>query len=54
MISKMKVDELKHFLKIRNLKSTGKKEALVARVFVALENNVKPVPTAEMLEKLLK
>ena len=54
MISKMKVDELKHFLKIRNLKSTGKKEALVARVFVALENNVKPVPTAEMLEKTVK
>ena len=36
----MKVDKLKVFLRQRGLKTTGKKEELVARIFCALENNV--------------
>ena len=42
MLSKMRVEELKSYLKIRRLKVSGKKEELVARVFVAFENNVQP------------
>ena len=37
MISTMKVEELKDFLRLRGLKVTGKKNELIARVFVALE-----------------
>lgn len=55
MISKLKVEELKSFLKIRNLKVSGLKEELIARVFVAVENNVQPVLTAmEVEDDLLK
>lgn len=46
----MKVDELKQFLRLRGLKISGRKEELVARVFVALENNVPVVKTAEEVE----
>ena len=53
MISNMKVEGLKHYLRVRNLKLTDRKEELVARVFVTQENNVKPVPTAEIIEKTL-
>lgn len=53
MISKMKVDELKIYLRIRGLKVSGKKEELVARVFVAQENNVKPTLSAEEVEVAL-
>ena len=51
LISKMKVDELKNFLRLRGLKVSGRKADLVARVFVAAENNVPVVKTAEEVEK---
>ena len=51
MISTMKVEELKDFLRLRGLKVTGKKNELIARVFVALENDLPIVKTAEEAEK---
>ena len=54
LIEKMKVDELKSFLKLRGLRVSGNKSELVARVFVASENNVKIVKTAEEVEHELK
>ena len=39
-VSSMKVEELKNFLRLLGLKVNGRKEELVARVFVANENNV--------------
>ena len=39
MISSLKVDELKDFLKARGLRISGRKEELVSRVFCAVENN---------------
>ena len=36
-VSTMKVEELKNCLRLCGLKVSGKKEELVARVFVALE-----------------
>ena len=39
MISSLKVDELKDFLKARGLRISGRKEELVSRVFCAIENN---------------
>ena len=53
IISSMKVDELKNFLRLRGLRVTGRKNELVARVFVALENNVPIVKTAVEAEKEL-
>ena len=50
MISTMKVEELKDLLRLRGLKVTGKKNELIARVFVALENDVPIVKTAEEVE----
>ena len=50
----MSVDELKSYLKLRGLKVGGKKEELVARVFVAVENDVQPVKTAVEVEEDLK
>ena len=47
----MKVEELKNCLHLRGLKVSGKKEELVARVFVAIENDVPLVKTAEEVEK---
>ena len=46
-ISKMKVVELKDHLRLRGLKVTGKKCELVSRVFIAVENNVAILKTAE-------
>ena len=43
----MKVEELKSFLRLRGLRVAGKKNELVARAFVALENDVPIVQTAE-------
>ncbi len=43
----MKVDELKSFLRRRGLHVTGKKDELVARAFVAIENDVPITQTAE-------
>ena len=51
MVKKMKVEELKSYLRLRALKVTGKKDELVARVFAAMENNVRPVKTAEEVER---
>ena len=51
MISKMKVEELKEFLRLRGLTVHGRKEELVARVFVAHENNVPLVKSAEEVEQ---
>ena len=53
MISKLKVDELKSFLRLRNLKVSGSKNELISRVFVAVENNVPVVPTAVEIEENL-
>ena len=43
MISKMKVEELKSYLKLRGIKLNGKKKELVARIFASIENNVLPI-----------
>ncbi len=53
MVSKMKVEELKSFLRVRGMKLSGNKSILVARVFIAIENNVEPLPTAKEVEKTL-
>lgn len=53
MISKMKVEELKKYLRMRGLKVSGRKCELVARVFSASENNVKLVKTAAQVEEQL-
>ena len=54
MIEKLNMEELKNYLKIRGLKVTGRKKELVARVFNAQENSVKPVKTAVEVEAVLK
>ena len=54
MLSKMKVDELKNFLRLRGLKVSGRKEELVARAFVGIENNVQIVQTAEEVEAVIR
>ena len=46
----MKVDELKSFLRLRGMKVTGIKDELVARVFVAIENNLPILRTAEEVQ----
>ena len=51
LLEKMKVEELKNYLKICGLKVTGtKKKELVASVFAASENGVQPVTTAVEIE----
>ena len=54
LISKMSLGELKKYLRIRGLKVNGRKHELVARVFAASENGVKPVKTAVKVEADLK
>ena len=51
LISSMKVEELKDFLKLHGLKVSGRKVELVARVFAASENNVPLVKTAVEIEQ---
>eukprot|EP00795_Rhopilema_esculentum_P006578 gene6578-12114_t len=51
MVAKMKVEELKSYLRPRGLKVSGRKEEQVARVFAAAENDVKPIKTAEEIEQ---
>ena len=46
LVNKMKVGELKTYLRLRGLKVFGREVELVARVFAASENNVQPVKTA--------
>ena len=50
LVNKMKVEELKTYLRHRGLKVSGRKVELVARVFATSENNVQPVKTAEEVE----
>ena len=50
VISKMKVEELKTFLRLRGQKVSGRKEELVARVFVAAENGVPVLKTAQEVQ----
>ena len=50
----MKVQELKDFLRLRGLKVSGKKAELVARAFVAVENKVKTVKTAEEVQEEIR
>ena len=54
LISKMSLEELKNYLRIRGLKVNGRKNELVARVFAASENGVKPIKTAVEVEADLK
>ena len=50
LLKKMKVEELKNYLKIRGLKVTGTKKELAGQVFTDNENGVKPVKTAVEIE----
>ena len=54
LIPKMSLEELKNYLRIRGLKVNGRKNELVARVFAASENGVKPIKTAVEVEADLK
>ena len=50
LLEKMKVKELKIYLKILILKVRVTKKELVAQVFAAIENRVQPVKAAEEME----
>ena len=50
-ISKWKVQELKTFLHLRGLNVSGRKEEFIARVFVAYENNVLLIKSAEDVQQ---
>ena len=50
LLEKMKIKELKNYLKICRLKVTETKKELVPWVFVASENGVQPVKTAVVIE----
>ena len=50
MVNGMKVEELKKYLRLRGLRVSGRKAELVARVFAAYENNVRPIKTATEVE----
>ena len=54
LISKVSLEELKNYLRIRGLKVNGRKNKLVARVFAASKNGVKPIKTAMEVEADLK
>ena len=54
LTSKMSLAELKNYLRICGLKVNGRKNELVARVFAASENGVKPIKTAVEVEPDLK
>ena len=49
-ISKMKADELKAFLCQHGLRANGKKEELIARVFVAAGNELPVIKAAEEVQ----
>ena len=53
-LSGMKVDEFKSYLRLRGLKVSGTKKELVARAFVAFENNVPISMTAEQVQEEIK
>ena len=46
LLEKMKVEELKNYLKIRGLKVTWTKKELVVQVFAASENGIQLVKLA--------
>ena len=50
LLEKMKVEELKNYLKIHDLKKQGQKKQLVERVLAASENGVQPVKTVIEIE----
>ena len=50
LISSLKVEELKSYLKEGGLKTSGRRVELVARVFAACENNVLVVKSAIEIE----
>lgn len=52
MIANMKVEELKEILRLRVLKVHSRKEEIVARVFVAQENNVLLVESVEEVQQV--
>ena len=54
LISSMKVEELKNYLKLWGLKVSGRKVELIARVFAASENNVPIIKTALEIEQELQ
>ena len=54
MVNNMKVEELKDYLRLRGLKVSGRKPELVARVFAAMENNVKPIKSDEEVEQEIR
>ena len=54
MVNNMKVKVLKNYLRLRGLKVSGRKPELVARVFAAMENNVKPIKSAEEVEQEIR
>ena len=50
----MSLEELKNYLRIRDLKVNGRKNGLVVRVFATGENGVKSIKTAVEVEADLK
>ena len=54
LVAKIHLNELKNYLKIRGLKTSGNKKELVARVFSAMENNVIPMKIAVEVQEDLK
>ena len=48
------MEELKNYFKIRGLRVTRRKKELVARIFNAQENDVRPVKIAVEIEAVLK
>ena len=54
IISKMDLEKLKNHLRIRYLMVNGRKNELVARVFAASKNAVKPIKTVVEAEVDLK
>ena len=54
LVATMHVNELKDYLKVRGLKTSGNKNELVAPVFCSMENNVMPVKTDVDVEENLK
>ena len=54
IISSLTVEELKYYLEVHGLKSSGRKVELVARVFAASENNVPLVQSAVEIEQELQ
>ena len=54
LITKMSLEKLKNYLRICSLNFNGRKNELVARVFAASKNGVKPIKTAVEVKADLK